>query len=460
MIGAFRLLFSIATGIGALASPWTLVVVAIGAVLVALGYLAYKYWPEIKQAVADATQWMKDKFGDAWTVVAGAAATAAVAGIIYLIGLIPGALAGAVAGIAAFGSAVAATIVAAPWVALGIAIAGVAAALGVLAYEYWPQIKAAAEATWAAIKNGAATLWTDIQAAWNAGVSALNSLWQLLVSGAQSAWLLITQGASTLWAGLQSVWSSGIAAVSALWSGLTTAAQTAWDTLVAGAKGAASAINTLFANIIGYLFGNQLASDLQSALPLWDQMASVAESAMARINAAVASATAAVNQLSAALQQAAATARAAQSAMQEVSAGGGAAGYARGGSIRGPGTSTSDSVLLWGSRGEFMQPARAVAHYGLAFMEAVRTLRLPIPRFATGGLIDGLSTALMSPLAPSLAMPQPAPVAAGPTRILNLTIGNETFGGLAADEDTMERLTRFAVRAQLRSSGRKPGWNR
>ena len=92
LIGAFRLLFSLATGIGALASPWTLVVVAIGAVLVALGYLAYKYWPEIKQAVADATQWMKDKFGDAWTVVAGAAATAAVAGIIYLIGLIPGAL--------------------------------------------------------------------------------------------------------------------------------------------------------------------------------------------------------------------------------------------------------------------------------------------------------------------------------------------------------------------------------
>ena len=84
------------------------------------------------------------------------------------------------------------------------------------------------------------------------------------------------------------------------------------------------------------------------------------------------------------------------------------------GPFAGRGTSTSDSVLLWGSRGEFMQPARAVRHYGLAFMEAVRTLRLPIPRFATGGLIDGLSNALMSPLAPSLAMPQPAPVAAGP----------------------------------------------
>ena len=384
----------------------------------------------------------------------------AVQEIISLIGLIPGALAGAVAGVAEFGSAVVGAIVAAPWVALGVAIAGVVAALGLLAYEYWPQIKAAAQATWAAIKSGAATLWTDIQAAWTAGLSALNSLWQLLVSGAQSAWSLITQGASTLWAGLQSVWSSGVAAVSALWAGLTTGAQTAWDTLVAGAKGAASAINTLFAKIIGYLFGNQLVGYLQSALPLWDQMAGAAESAMSRINAAVASATIAVNQLSAALQQAAATARAAQSAMQEVAAGSAAPGYARGGPIRGRGTATSDSVLLWGSRGEFMQPARAVAHYGLAFMEAVRTLRLPIPRLATGGLIDGLSSALMSPLAPSLAMPQPAAVATSPSRILNLTVGKETFSGLAADEDTMERLTRFAVRQQLRSSGRKPGWSR
>ena len=139
LIGAFRLVLSLASGIGALASPWTLVAVAIGAVLVALGYLAYKYWPEIKAAVADATQWMKDKFGEAWTVVAGAAATAAVAGIIYLIGLIPGALGSAVASLTAFGSAVAAAIVAAPWVALGIAIAGVVAALGVLAYKYWPR---------------------------------------------------------------------------------------------------------------------------------------------------------------------------------------------------------------------------------------------------------------------------------------------------------------------------------
>ncbi len=67
-----------------------------------------------------------------------------------------------------------------------------------------------------------------------------------------------------------------------------------------------------------------------------------------------------------------------------------------GGRIVGPGTGTSDSIaaLVDGTRpiavsnNEFIQPEKAVNHYGLPFMEAVRTLRLPKPRFALGGLIS------------------------------------------------------------------------
>jgi len=80
------------------------------------------------------------------------------------------------------------------------------------------------------------------------------------------------------------------------------------------------------------------------------------------------------------------------------SAGSGAStsGYAEGGHIQGPGTGTSDSIpaLVGGvrpiavSNNEFIQPERAVQHYGLAFMEAVRTLRLPKPQFAFGGLVS------------------------------------------------------------------------
>lgn len=63
-----------------------------------------------------------------------------------------------------------------------------------------------------------------------------------------------------------------------------------------------------------------------------------------------------------------------------------APGYAAGGKIRGPGTGTSDSILMWGSNGEYMQPEASVRYYGEDFMEAIRQRRLP--RFADGGLIS------------------------------------------------------------------------
>lgn len=59
---------------------------------------------------------------------------------------------------------------------------------------------------------------------------------------------------------------------------------------------------------------------------------------------------------------------------------------ADGGEIFGPGTSRSDSVPVMASRGEFMQPADSVQHYGRDFMEAVRRKRFP--KFASGGMID------------------------------------------------------------------------
>lgn len=62
---------------------------------------------------------------------------------------------------------------------------------------------------------------------------------------------------------------------------------------------------------------------------------------------------------------------------------------ATGGSIYGPGTKTSDSVPIWASRGEFMQPAHAVDYYGADAMEAIRKKEIPRDalRLARGGLI-------------------------------------------------------------------------
>ncbi len=62
-----------------------------------------------------------------------------------------------------------------------------------------------------------------------------------------------------------------------------------------------------------------------------------------------------------------------------------ATSMAGGGLIVGPGTSTSDSIPIAASHNEFVQPAKAVQHYGPGFMESVRTLSFP--KFALGGLV-------------------------------------------------------------------------
>jgi hypothetical protein len=55
--------------------------------------------------------------------------------------------------------------------------------------------------------------------------------------------------------------------------------------------------------------------------------------------------------------------------------------YASGGGLlQGPGTPTSDSILLWGSTGEYMVRAAAVDKYGLKFMDALNEGRLPAGR--------------------------------------------------------------------------------
>ncbi|MDU8925425.1 tape measure protein [Pasteurellaceae bacterium LIM206] len=80
----------------------------------------------------------------------------------------------------------------------------------------------------------------------------------------------------------------------------------------------------------------------------------------------------------------------------------GAGGYATGGPIRGPGTSTSDSIPARLSDGEWVIQASAVSHYGHAFMDAINNKRLlkrasggpvsvpPVPSYNEPGLSDSL----------------------------------------------------------------------
>lgn len=136
-----------------------------------------------------------------------------------------------------------------------------------------------------------------------------------------------------------------------------------------------------------------------------------------------------------------------------------APGLARGTNspLRGPGTSTSDSILSWLSNGEMVIQARAVRKYGASVFAALNGMRLPrgsLPGFAMGGLVGAVGNM------PSIRLPDVglAPALGGTRTPINLNIFGETFENLLAPEDTAAKLARFARTRQLRSAGRSPYW--
>lgn len=61
---------------------------------------------------------------------------------------------------------------------------------------------------------------------------------------------------------------------------------------------------------------------------------------------------------------------------------GGLVGFPGGGPIRGPGTGTSDSILIRASNGEYVVKAMSVAKYGVPFLDALNSGKLPAGRAA------------------------------------------------------------------------------
>lgn len=126
---------------------------------------------------------------------------------------------------------------------------------------------------------------------------------------------------------------------------------------------------------------------------------------------------------------------------------GGIPGFAMG-SVDGPGTGTSDSIVARLSAGEFVMKDAAVRNYGEGFMHAINDMRVPAPKYAMGGMI------------PASALPH---FAAGggverPGSILNLHIGDQSFNGLRAPDAVAAQLKKFAIGQQTTSTGRKPSW--
>lgn len=136
-------------------------------------------------------------------------------------------------------------------------------------------------------------------------------------------------------------------------------------------------------------------------------------------------------------------------------------GLARGGQVNGPGTGTSDSIPAWLSAGEFVHTAKAVRHYGVAFMHAINQLRVPrnmIRGFNLGGLVDRMQFVMPPQAALRFADGGPVPAAAA-MHPVTIDLGNgQTVQGLRASGSVVRELQRASVARQVASAGRKPSY--
>ena len=436
---------------------------------------------------------------------------AAIAGAVAAFGALPVVIGVAIAAAAALGialialnwEAVKAGAIAA-WNAVTSLIGNAAAAVGQF-------VATVATITWEALKTGATTAWNVVTTAIGTAITAVG---QFSSSLATIAWSTLTGAATTAWNTVTGAIGTAVTAVAnfisrlllptapspeaaAAWGRVTNAVNNAqaavtnfaiaqqvinWE-LVAGVGGAAwqnvsAAIQESLAAVLDFInvlpnvqmnedtinaiveAWGMISEAIQGAASVvdqfantinnipWDQVQAQGVGAWDAITRAIERAIAALQRYIALL-----AAVGGRGPGGGGGAGGGGGGERYGGLIGGRGTGTSDSNLVWVSRGEHIMPARAVRQPGvLAFLEMLRrsggNLRGALDdmgRFASGGLV---------------ASPIPALAAGGLNGgMSNVTIqfpGLPPISGLRASSDVVKELRNAAVLAQVRSGGRKP----
>ena len=313
---------------------------------------------------------------------------------------------------------------------MGLAIAAVGVALGVLIVTLarldWSTVTQAATSTWQSVMAGAASVIETLRNGWSSVVVFISGLWGQIKAAPQQAWETIRQGAAGLWESLRKFWNDGVTALGQVWEQVKSTTGQVWEAIRQGASDLWASITDVWNSGVDAVIGF-LTRLRDFALAVWRAIAGAAGDAAKAQNAAAGAGT--------------------------------SAGFAGGGHVRGPGTATSDSIPALLSNGEFVIRAAAVRKYGLSLFSALNRMRIDpgaFQRFADGGLVRSLQVLMPPPMsfAEGGLVPQPASSAA--LRPINLTIGADSFAGLLAPEDVAKKLMRVAVSQQIRSAGRKP----
>jgi hypothetical protein len=290
-------------------------------------------------------------------------------------------------------------------VAIGVAIA----ALVVLAYIYWDDIKAAAGAAWDWIVekwNGLAKWMGEV---FDAAKKKVAAFWKWLKAAPGDAWdaLVKKWDGFTKWIG--DLFERAKAKLSEFWTWLEAAPGRAWDGLVSVWSGFGDFFSGLVDKVKGYF------------KVLWDGVKNGASDAWNSVKSAFG------------FGDSAPDGTADKSPK-----------LATGGIIRGPGGPVGDKIRAWLSSGEGVLNARAVRHYGEGLVHALNGLMVPRTAFATGGIAGELVPATSR--------------SAGLSDLhLNL-LGQRTSGGLYADADGLRAVKRDLRKVAKASRGPVPRW--
>lgn len=240
---------------------------------------------------------------------------------------------------------------------------------------------------------------------------------------------------------MQAIWDSIKVAGSAAWENIKQFASQSFDGIVQVASEIPGRVGAALASV-GEAIVAPFRSAINTIISLWDTVINKIREVLGLGSSA------------------------SQQAAGAGSGGGGGSGFARGGFIWGPGTTTSDSILARLSRGEFVINARAVTHFGRDFFAALNAMRLPAAGFNLGGLVEGMGASLAHSLAavPRFAsggLVDFAPAgAAGRLHPVTINFNGQKVGGLLAPTDIIGNLRRAGANEQIASGGPKPSWYR
>ena len=281
-------------------------------------------------------------------------------------------------------------------------------------------------------------LGAAISGAFNDAVNVIKGIWGTAVADASAAATAISNGFSAAVQSVVGFVTSLPAQVTAAWQALVTLATNAWTDILAEANSIGQQIADVFNGVVAKIEG------------YWTDLKDTVLGILSSIQNAA-------NAVGNAVSNAVSSASGANSGGQ---------GFARGGMVRGGGSSTSDSIAARLSTGEFVQNARAVRFYGPDVMAAMNQLRAPVDliRGAIRGIdLGGLGRSLMPQTnfaTGGLVTAATTSVGASSGRTFNLVLGGEEFANLTGPENVLKGLEKFATRKSMRSTGRKPTWFR